>query len=369
MNTFKNAEYTITTSLSDQSASIYVKIANNISYAAYEGTFEKSAFRLSFEIAGIYRLINKCFAAFTCGEEDPKYSVAFELESNSMCLAFRCAIEEFLVIDFEIRLREKTVSGDSICLAELEKQKQLVEALKEQVEKQATEIEGLKKTNEEREWFETNFRNSYNQMTKMVETQNLEMSSELSKLTNKVKTLEQSERQIQKNFEHYAYNTSVMLDALSNAHIVFWSGEIDKKFEVSYPIGITELEISYAYGTKWNIYGRQSYEKIKFFYRLQTLILKCASYDILWEISSESLQALRLYEMNGNDMSFVRNFPNLEEIYVEGGNNNNCSNCIGEALSNIPNKIKKLTFLNCKLSNLDKLQPYCRKNNIELYLS
>ena len=161
MTTFKNAEYTITTSLSEQESSIYIKVANNISYATYEGTFERSAFRVSFEIAGIHRLINKCFAG-----GDAKYSVRMEMEPlclqnavgvspdnhpiptlvplsgivpNALRLRFDCNIEELLVVEFEIRLKEKMVANDAILSVELEKQKQLVEMLTDRVEKQTIE--------------------------------------------------------------------------------------------------------------------------------------------------------------------------------------------------------------------------------------
>jgi hypothetical protein len=131
MNTFKNAEYTITTSLSEQSASIYIKVANNISYSSYEGTFEKSAFRLSFELAGIYSLINKCFAAFTeCGGYKSPYIVAMELESSMMRLVFNCMLEGIIAVEFELRLQQKILQGDSTISAELlEQQNQLIERL------------------------------------------------------------------------------------------------------------------------------------------------------------------------------------------------------------------------------------------------
>jgi hypothetical protein len=163
--------------------------------------------------------------------------------------------------------------------------------------------------------------------------------------------------------------TTSILDRLSNAHIVFWSGELHKKFETSYPIGIRELDIQCG-NTISNIHGKESYAKIQHFYQLDTLSLHCFAYHILFYMSSDSITTLRLYDGYGDaDMYFIRRFPNLEEIYLVNGTNNNNSNCIGESLSKIPNKIKKLTFINCNLSNLDKLQPYCKNNNIELYLS
>jgi hypothetical protein len=154
MNTFKNAEYTITTSLSEQTASIYVKIANNISYAAYEGIFEKSAFRLSFELAGIYSLINKCFAEFTdCGGFKSAYNVTMELESSMMMrLVFHCVLEGIIAVEFDLRLQQKIIQEDAIVSAELEKQNQLIERLmkrldsaEKMIELQNNKIAGLEK--------------------------------------------------------------------------------------------------------------------------------------------------------------------------------------------------------------------------------
>jgi hypothetical protein len=62
-----------------------------------------------------------------------------------MLLAFKCAIDDFLVVEFNIiRLQEKTVSGDSMVSAELERQTQLVETLNSELEKQTKLVEKLK---------------------------------------------------------------------------------------------------------------------------------------------------------------------------------------------------------------------------------
>ena len=155
MNTFKNTGYTITTSLSD-TETIYIKIANNISYETYEGTFEKSDFRLSFNTKGRFTIINKCFAAFT-GNEKSAYSAKIELEPNNcMLVIFDCILDGAIGVDFGLRLKQKSVSGDTILSAELEKHEQLIAALTKRLEsaektiemqnKQIAELEKLKTT-------------------------------------------------------------------------------------------------------------------------------------------------------------------------------------------------------------------------------
>ena len=219
MNTFKNTEYTITTSLSEQTASIYIKIANNISYATYEGTFERTAFRLSFNIGGIYRIINKCFAQFSGNTVDTKCSIATELEPSAIRLAFHCEIGECLDVDFEIRVREKAVSSDTKMSVEWEKQTQLVESLQLQVEKQQVELEELKTQNQKsysqftqmlekqqsefvelkkkNAELETQMQKSYSQFTQLFATQNTKLSNDLTKITDNVKTLETSGNKMQ----------------------------------------------------------------------------------------------------------------------------------------------------------------------------
>ena len=189
MNTFKNAQYTITTSLNEQTASIYIKIINNISYATYEGTFEKSAFRLSFKLAGIYRLINKCFNTFTSVTDDQNYSVTTELEPTAIRFIFQCIIEDCIDVEFDIRLQEKTGSGDGIMSAELERQKQLVESLKEQVKKQASELAELKKQNEELKSFESSeYDELVDDYNELVETHD-ELVKEKDEITEQYKKL------------------------------------------------------------------------------------------------------------------------------------------------------------------------------------
>ena len=173
MNTFKNDQYTITTSLSDHS--IYIKITNNVSYETYEGTFEKNAFRLSFDLAGIFGLVNKCFATFTDGQTESHYVVKLELESARLLLSFCCALEGIFRIDFELRLSEKIVSGDSVVSLELEKQRQMIEMLTERLEKQNQLVETLQAKIEKQT-------NEFKKLHAIYDKKQTDMSAELSKL-------------------------------------------------------------------------------------------------------------------------------------------------------------------------------------------
>jgi hypothetical protein len=115
-------------------------------------------FRLSFNTTSRFTIINKCFAALTGnGTEKSAYTANISLESaDTMLIIFDCLFDGAIGIDFALRLKQKIVSNDSVVSAELEKQKQLVERLKEQVERQATELAELKKQNEELKRFMLN---------------------------------------------------------------------------------------------------------------------------------------------------------------------------------------------------------------------
>jgi hypothetical protein len=143
MNTFKNSQYTITTSLNDETGMLYIEFANNISYASYEGSFNSSEFRLSFGLNEIYILINNTFAEFVKNEdtkgsrEDPtkrdKYQLTPVIDNGMMVLNYHCIVSGFLNVEFSLRLRKKKVSGDEQLLVELNKQKQLVDTLMKRI--------------------------------------------------------------------------------------------------------------------------------------------------------------------------------------------------------------------------------------------
>ena len=139
MNTFKNEQYTITTSLND--GSIYMKIINNLSYICYEGNFDGASFKLPFELADVYKLINKCFA----GESDPGYekgyNVHMELDNNVLRLVFQCVVGGFLNVAFDLLLREKLMSNDAQLSVNFHRLEQKQQSTFEQLTKRMEEME------------------------------------------------------------------------------------------------------------------------------------------------------------------------------------------------------------------------------------
>jgi hypothetical protein len=349
MTTFKNAEYTITTSLSEQESSIYIKVANNISYATYEGTFERSAFRVSFEIAGIYRLINKCFAG-----GDAKYSVRMEMEPNALRLRFDCNIEEFLVVEFEIRLKEKMVANDAILSVELEKQKQLVEMLTDRVEKQAME-----------------YRQVLDQQRQLIERL-------LNRLDSAEKTIGlQNKRtnELDRRIDCIGGGSECVFKCTSNS-INNKYVKLDSSTITVHCRGSDRLYSDTTNGSELH--------KIRYLYKLNELILHgpsiedfCLNYNgrhnekhIIF--ANDTLSKLSIWggcSSAWSDMAFIQNLPNLEELTIRAaaaGSNIQVTEAI-ETLKSTPHKIKKITF--CGVTNAIGLQPYCDKNGIELIIT
>jgi len=352
MNTFKNAEYTITTSISDQSAAIYIKVANNISYATYEGTFEKSAFRLSFELAGIYSLINKCFAAFTdCGGFKSAYTVTMELESSMMMrLVFNCMLEGIIAVEFDLRLQQKIVQGDAILSVELEKQNQLIERLIKRLDSAEKTIKLL--------------------------------DAKIARLEKLTKTVENIELEIQCMNEHNIARIDEIdkieriIDCIGDGLYVRLRrdqlngiGHGDECYLVnSNKLSLDCLPIQMlCNGGFHNFkYIINELEKIRAFYYLDDLTIKNDAYypGNLFTIFNSSLRKLSIYQSDRcSDLAIIKQFPNLEELLIVSCGNLNTQ----EALHNLqstPNKIKKITFQ--RVSNAIGLQSYCVKNGIEL---
>lgn len=102
MNTFKNTQYTITTSLNERT--IYIKIANNISYMCYEGNFGAEAFNGPFKLDEAYALINKCFETMD--------GVDFELNCKILLVKFKVVVLGVFNLAFELRLKELVIAED-----------------------------------------------------------------------------------------------------------------------------------------------------------------------------------------------------------------------------------------------------------------
>ena len=116
-------QYTVTTSCLERA--IYINITNNTSYMCYEGTFDIAVFQTQFNIATVFKLLNKCF------DGTLNYKVRFELEKGTLQLLFDCLMDGFLEIGFVLRLYEKTGS---------EKEMKLIAEI-EELKKRVTELE------------------------------------------------------------------------------------------------------------------------------------------------------------------------------------------------------------------------------------
>lgn len=139
LGTFRNEEYTITTSLSEHH--IIINLINNVNYTCHEGRFTNSTFRFSCDNEAIFKLINKCFAEFVepSGSPNPAYNVIIRSNEtkqsddvNNIIFAFRCNLEGFVNVYFDLRLTEKIYDNVSLT-TELIRQKQFVSDLTGQI--------------------------------------------------------------------------------------------------------------------------------------------------------------------------------------------------------------------------------------------
>ena len=108
MNTFRNEQYTITTSLADHN--IIVNVVNNISCVEYERIFNPRAIGLSFSLDDTFTLINKCFTGSS--------KVEIELIQNTgaeyLMVKFYYIVDGLLEMHFIVRLVEKRGRDSSV---------------------------------------------------------------------------------------------------------------------------------------------------------------------------------------------------------------------------------------------------------------
>lgn len=139
MNTFKDDQYTITTSLTDHS--IYIKIANNVSYMCYEGNFDTASFNLPFHLKEIHKFVNKCFANESDLDYEPGYSVEMHLDNGTLTLGFEGVVGGFLTVQFDLRLREKLMSNDAQLTINFQRIEQKQQHAFEEIAKRMAEME------------------------------------------------------------------------------------------------------------------------------------------------------------------------------------------------------------------------------------
>jgi hypothetical protein len=109
----------------------------------YEGTFDIAVFQTQFNIATVFKLLNKCF------DGTLNYKVRFELEKGVLRLIFECLVDGFLEIQFQLRLYECMGTEKEIKLiAEIEEQKKIIERLENQIRK---DVKGCSESEDESE--------------------------------------------------------------------------------------------------------------------------------------------------------------------------------------------------------------------------
>lgn len=375
METYRNNKYTITTSLSDRH--IIINITNNVSYACYEGKYENSAFRLSFDNTAIFKLVNKCFAEFVEPTGKSTYKVNIALSENTgaehLVLDFDCVVEGFLAVAFKLRMVEKTViAGDKGLIIELNRQKQLVSELTSRM----AEMERTMKMKQALPTVTANIIASQKQMIEHLEQRanhaianGTIMSSELDKKTKMVEILrDHLERQdselaelVKKN-EILHRTANVKIDALSNAYNLLYPGNDINTCAPTYcyKMNSTTVEISAIIYSGSHI--APYYPKIKLFYNLELLILRRYRFPDLTNFSNSTVKKIKIdcfgEHPSIQSLAGIENFPELEIIEVQ-----NC--CITDLLGQLTtckHKIKSLVGFGDLNGDIKR---YCQMNNIE----
>ena len=324
MNTFRTGQYTIATSLNERA--IYLKIANNISYMCYEGNFDVTAFKLPFELKDVYELVNKCFAemdedSLTDDLEDEdesdndskvpsaraqrteSYRVVTRLDNGTLQVLFNCVVGGFLKVKFDLRLREKLMSND----AQLSINFQRVEQKLERIDAVMSQMQVMEK---------------------------------------KMKEMERR------------------LEALGHADICFANLKSGNAKDIqSYPIDSKTLFVN----STDNAISKESFEKIKHFYQLEDLHIHRCCWVPSNVASSPTVKKLKIEHSDTYcEISFIKNFPNLEELEMVKGMFNAS---IVTTLRSIKHKIRKLTFQGITGINQTEMQTYCTQKGIVLNLS
>jgi hypothetical protein len=298
MNTYRNLQYTITSSLNERT--IHIKLVNNISYMCYEGNFDAVAFNLSFDIKEIYELVKKCFAAFVQNSFSDQLNDGFNLfltlENSFMHLSFHCLVGGFLNIVFGLRLREKIMSNDA-------------------------------------------------------------------QLTMHFQRIEQKQREEYDNIMERMEVMEKILKTLGNAEICFTNPPSNHVEGIcSYPITTKSIRI----GDGNNRINQTSFEKIKHFYQLEELTLHACQWNNPHiHVSNANVKKLRVeYCDTFKDPDFINNFPNLQELHMEGPIPLNPQ--FVTILRSMKHNIRSFTFHGVTSLNNAEMQSYCIQHGIEL---
>ncbi len=191
----------------------------------------------------------------------------------------------------------------------------------------------------------------------------LDKCNELEKQINKLNEIDQYLKEIN--------------ERLSNSHIcLFYNSDAYKNsLESSQYTGIKGLHFFPLNSKKIKIINDKlepnnvNYQLIGLFYQLKTLkIINPPLYEIKG-INSKSLEYLKIINLPCMySFKWLEDIPNLNELYIDN-TNVGFSNPLNIDIYYFKHKIKKLSFISCKINNLNDLVDYCKENNIYLVIS
>lgn len=330
METFRNDQYTITTSLSEHH--IIAKLVNNVSYASYEGTFDKSAFKLPFGLPTLFKLLNKCFTEFvapTGSQSDYTVDIQLCKQSEYITMDCHCVVDGFLNVDFTLRLKEQHTAerGETTLLLELNRQKQVVKSLTEQM----TRMERVIKQD----------------MADITIKQNRVIDGLVKRLSEMEETIVLQKKEYE--------------DKLSALESVFGYAAIGIGYHY-YPINTSHITINN------NDLKSNFRETVCRLYQLNEITFEHCNEEINFNYVKKITTVKKL---NFNNCYFrwvvmplgACAFPNLTEL--------NFISCYGDISSNVLtncNHLKLITITDHHNGAIHGLQTYCEQNGIELII-
>jgi len=294
--------YTILTSLN--SRTIYLKLTDTIGYICYETHLEASDFHLSLPVESVYQLITQCFA------EDIGYSADIGISGKTMTIRFRARVNNYIFFDFQINIKEKTISSDGQLTLNFNR----IEERLDQVERKASE------------------------MMMSVERQTTETMTEVERRTTQLYSILES-------------RMARVEACLANAEIAIRLNSSVVPFSIS------------ALSVPADNYLRL--EKIQYLYNLQRISFAPMSLPDLSGCVCPTVKELYLDgggTTNFQSIAGIELMPNLESLTIMNAPG---LTQISDMLP-MTHKIKYLRIKGCAGINMDGLTIYCRVNHIGL---
>jgi hypothetical protein len=242
-------------------------------------------------------------------QKTPGYRVKTRLDNGMLQIIFDCVVGGFLTVQFDLRLREKLMSNDTQLTLNFHRVEQTQTMVLERIDVFAT---------------------------KMLE------------IASKMKEMERR------------------LEALGHADICFTQPPscTNKVRDIqSFPIDSKTLYIN----SENNAISTLSFQKIKYFYQLEQLHIDRCDWVPATNISNATVKKLLIHNSNQfGDISFIQNFPNLEELEMK---QLSVDPRIVSTLRAVNHNINTLTFQTVSGINQTEMQTYCTQKGIKLNLS